>query len=197
MRKILFLLLLSTFSSCLNEEELNRHKYDTLDITLTPEVLLPFVQIDLSSLFYKEIYDDTAVTEKEIDFNVDLFKDQNISENVTQIDFNFTTINGFPISFDEISINFMDVNGLYLEQIILNNIKAGTWKGDGSLDAPSIDSSSYIFDSTKISNVMATRSIRVIISWKGNPKPYAKPDPSFYFKMNSDIVLTTLIKSGE
>ncbi|MCK5906110.1 MAG: hypothetical protein KAG37_00885, partial [Flavobacteriales bacterium] len=76
-------------------------------------------------------------------------------------------------------------------------IKAGTWKGDGSLDAPSIDSSSYIFDSTKISNVMATRSIRVIISWKGNPIPYAKPDPSFYFKMNSDIVLTTLIKSGE
>ncbi|MCK5906189.1 MAG: hypothetical protein KAG37_01280, partial [Flavobacteriales bacterium] len=75
MRKILFLLLLSAFSSCLNEEELNRHKYDTLDITLTPEVLV--VQIDLSDKFYKEIYDDTTVTEKEINMEVDLFKDQN------------------------------------------------------------------------------------------------------------------------
>ena len=195
MRKILYLLIISTFSSCLNEGELNLDKYETL--VLNPEVLLPFVQIDLSDKFYKEIYDDQTVTIKEIDMEVDLFKDYDISKSVIQIDFNFTTINGFPINFNEISINFMDVNGLYLEQIILNNINAGKLKGDGSLDSPWTKEFSSSFDSTKITNVMATRWIKVVISWKGNPKPYAIPNSSFYFKMNSDIMLTTNIESDK
>ena len=183
------------FSSCLNQGELNLDKYDTL--VLNPELLFPFVQIDLSDEFYKEIYADQVVTIKEIEMEVDLFKDYDISENVTQIDFSFTTINGFPINFDKIAIIFMDINGINIEELELLDIYAATLNTDGTLKEPNTSAFGFKFDSTKIINVMATRWIKVVISWQGNPKPYAKPDSSFYFKMNSDIVLTTNIETSK
>jgi len=191
MQKILLLLIVSTFLSCLNENELNLNKYD--NFVISPEVNLPFVQINLSDKFYNEIYDDRTKTEERIDMEADLFKDNDVSKSVDTIKFNFTTINGNPIKFKEVLIEFLDETDSTIDSLILDNIEAGALKSDGSLDYPSKKESSYIFDSTQITNIMFTRKIRVIISWDGNSS-YPKPDPSFYFDMNSDVILKTNIE---
>ena len=195
MHKTLLLLLLSTLTSCLNTDELNLNKYEYF--ILEPEVLLPFVQIDLSDKFYDEINADISITEKVIDMDIDTFEDLKLSDNVKRIDFNFNAINGYPIRFDNISVIFMDKNDAFLEQIILNDIGAAKLKSDGSLESPTIKKFQYIFYSSSIANIEKTRRVRVIISWKGNTIPYPLHHDSFYFNLNSDLVLKTSIDVGK
>ena len=191
MRITSFLILLSIISSCFNVDKLDMDKYD--DFVLTPTLLLPFIQINLSSEYYEEIHADQSTNELEVVMDVDLFKDHNFTENLTQIDFNFNTINGFPITFDTIAMFFIDENGVILESLALDNIDAGFINTDGSLKSESIKQYKFIYESPSIESISNTRSIKVIMSWSSNIKPYTDPHPSFYFKTYSDVIIKTKI----
>ena len=191
MRITSLFIILSFISSCVNVDELEMNKYD--DLVLTPTLLLPFVQINLSSDYYTGIYDDQSSTKLEIDMAVDLFKDHDFTENITEIEFKFNTINGFPIRFDTISMFFVDEKGIILEDLVLDNIDAGLINTDGSLKTESTKKYIFIFESPSIESISNTRSIKVIMSWNSNSKPYIKPHPSFYFKTYSDLILKTKI----
>ena len=191
MRITLIFLILSFISSCINVDELDMNKYD--DLVLTPTLLLPFIQINLSSDYYEEIYEDQSSTKLEIDMAVNLFKDHDFTDNVTEIEFNFNTINGFPISFDTIAMYFIDENGVVLESLVLDNIDAGIVNSDGSLKYESTKKYNFVYDISSITLISNTRSIKVIMSWDGNSKPYTEPHSSFYFKTYSDLILKTKI----
>jgi hypothetical protein len=197
MRKLLLILLLSTITSCLNTEDLNLDKFN--EFVIEPEILLPFVQIDFSDKLYKEIYDNQNLTEKVIDMtDIDVFEELKLSENVDRIIFKFTAINGFPIKFDKISIIFKNKGGGDLVNMELDNIGAASLKPDNSLETPTKnDSLQFCFGPSSVEKIESTRSVRVIISWKGNTKPYPPNDDSFYFKLNSDLILKTKIDVGK
>jgi len=183
MRKVLFLLLLSTITSCLNTDELNLNKFD--EFVIEPEVLLPFVQIDFSDKFYQQILDSTNDSDS-TEMEVEVFKRLDLSDNVDSIYFNFTTFNNYPIQFNEISIIFMKRNGDPVFQINMNDIPSFSPKDFRDSIGP-----------TEIADLMGTEGIKVIMSWEGNTKPYPKNDKSFYFKLNSDLVLKTNIDVGK
>ena len=191
MRRTSILIILFIISSCINVDELDMDKYD--DFVLTPTLLFPFIQIDLSSEYYNEIYNDQSSTKLEIEMVVDLFKDHDFTENITQIDFIFNTINGFPIAFDTIAMSFIDINGIVLEDLVIDNIDAGIIYTDGSLKSETIKQYKFIYETPSIESISNTRSIRVIMSWNGNTKPYIEPHPSFHFKIYSDVILKTNI----
>ncbi len=195
MRNFFIFLILLLTTSCLDKDALDANKYDNL--VLTPNILLPFVQVDLSYEYYTGIYEDQSITEAEINMTVDLFEKIDITESVTKIDFTFTAINGYPINLDLMNIFFLDEFGNEIEKIVLEDINAGLLNDDGSLKSATINEFTHSFESTSISALMYTRNVRVVISWNGNSIPYTEPHHSLYFKTYSDIILRTNIEIGK
>lgn len=196
MHKFIFLFILLISTSCIDQNALDVDKYE--ELVITPDILLPFVQIDLSSDYYSEIYDKPSITETEVFMTVDLFEKIDISEIVTQIDFSFTATNGYPVNFDLMTIYFLDEFGNEIEKIVIENINAGLLNDDGSLKSATITNyNDWSFNSTSISALMYARSVRLVLSWNGNSIPNASPHPSFFFETYSDLILRTNIETSK
>jgi dihydroorotase len=195
MKHFLFFFSLLMLSSCLDIDELDTSKYN--NFIITPNISTPFVQIDLSSDYYSEILNHPDITEIETIMIIDLFKEGYVTDEVVEIEFNFTAINGYPINFDKIALYFIDDAGREIKSIIFKKIKKGDIDvTDGSLKNATIEKMTETFDSDDIEQIMNTTEIKAIISWAGNTQFPSKTHSSYFFKMFSDVVFKTEINIG-
>lgn len=191
MRYFIIFILLISFSSCLKTEELNTDKFE--NITITPTLLLPFTQIDLSNKYYQEIFENPTENKVEVEMEVELFEKNDISNEATKMEFYFTSFNGFPMDFENIEIQFLDENKNIINSIPLKHIVKAPLKPDGSLENIIPNKHDVvIFLDNDIKSLMNTRAIKVVLSWLNNP--IQATDVSYYFKINSYVILTTNIE---
>ena len=192
MKKLLLLFIITSTYSCLNLDNLD--KFNSL--TLHPDLLIPFVQIELDSKFYNEIYTHPDSTDVKIDMVVDIFQDIDLPKNVDTVVFNFNAINGFPIFFKEITFSFIDENNIVLDKISLTNINPCELnEDDGSLKTPSSKRliPPVVFDSDALVMINNTRTVKVVMSWDKIDTTIT-PNETFYFNTFSDVIIKTKIE---
>jgi len=196
MKKILLYILVSTLVSCIDTDSLSLDKYDS--ITVAPDILIPFVQVELSDVFYDSIHSHQATTQFEVEMKVDFFEKNEIPKEINSIEFYFATVNGYPIYFNSLNITFLDEGKNTVESINLKDIKEAKLNSDNSLDEatvqfyPEKETPTKIIDISEFENISKTRFIILEMKWKSAAG--VPTDKSFYFNANSFAIFKTKIK---